>query len=844
MVRPLPDPLHCVRVDRLFGVIVLTIVGLGPAPAHGQIANVTAITARSRSANESSITATCAAPSTGGCTACDACCMDISQGACDMCFAAQCANRCTGECNACDACCQPWFSAVADCDACVSATCTVHSPPPVLDEGGQGLLIAVLLPFFGRFFCDYILVWLHRLFCGEPELDFPTCIDRPFVQKEIRWSRQYMRPTITVFEDERRRQAFFDYGLAWKKYGGGEWESLLSVDSVTYRRDGYEAEAMVQRILAKAGAAATTAPTSESALNSPGHWDFFLSHGQAAAGDQVKTLSLLLKQRKKPDGSHYTVWYDNSMRDRSTAAMEEGVRCSDNFLLFLSGDPEMSDDGKGKEGSSCWKLFSQLCCCRHLSKEDEYQQLEKCDHHAQQPREDGMEQGHSESQVALDPEPGFEAMELGGQPRSAPDIQERTKAEKYHAGQRVWTRRSLEDGWELQCVASIAMDGSPLFHVQQNGQGQDTGEGMRRRRHVQAKLRVKDGERVWVAGCGDGPWYRGTVEGFAQDKALVRPEYSDGCITKYNDREKPRLEPARPVVWEKYRDDKPSTFLTLGRTVWVCTDYHQRLTGHGRDKIWQRGVVVDFEKDGSDPWPLVRVKGETEACPYCFIDPTIAPGFTFIDLLVSSKTWADAAERNDSSSTAALCKGLARLVFWHLLQPPLYFLVLVKYVDLIDPVQLGLGIAVGVREAIYFLSTLACCWANPAFLLVDVSASVRLGEHARDYEWRDPLWSGYPFLCMYVLAPEKYVGLSLASDGGLGMVGRNRGACGGCSLILAVALGVTSSMLDLCGVVALISGWRSGSLPLPLAVGYSVTTFALVASLLVGIPRAITRVLR
>ena len=32
--------------------------------------------------------------------------------------------------------------------------------------------------------------------------------------------------------------------------------------------------------------------------------------------------------------------------------MEEGVRCSDNFLLFLSGDPDMmSDDGKGKEAA-------------------------------------------------------------------------------------------------------------------------------------------------------------------------------------------------------------------------------------------------------------------------------------------------------------------------------------------------------------------------------------------------------------------------------------------------------------------------------------------------------------
>ena len=70
-------------------------------------------------------------------------------------------------------------------------------------------------------------------------------------------------------------------------------------------------------------------------LNPPGGWDFFLSHGQAAAGDQVKTLALLLRLAGK------TVWYDNEMADRSTAAMKEGVVRSRTFLLFLSGDPEI-----------------------------------------------------------------------------------------------------------------------------------------------------------------------------------------------------------------------------------------------------------------------------------------------------------------------------------------------------------------------------------------------------------------------------------------------------------------------------------------------------------------------
>jgi hypothetical protein len=66
-----------------------------------------------------------------------------------------------------------------------------------------------------------------------------------------------------------------------------------------------------------AAAGATAAP-----LNEPGHWDFFLSHGQAAAGDQCARLCLLLRQHGR------SVWYDNEMADRSTAAMEEGVRHS------------------------------------------------------------------------------------------------------------------------------------------------------------------------------------------------------------------------------------------------------------------------------------------------------------------------------------------------------------------------------------------------------------------------------------------------------------------------------------------------------------------------------------
>ena len=161
--------------------------------------------------------------------------------------------------------------------------------------------------------------------------DYPTCLDREFVQKELGWQKQYNRPLITVFEDEARRQGHFDYGKAWAKFTSGQFEYVLNVDSITYRRDKDEAEAMITRILRKASADRPV--PSPAPLNGPGCWDFFLSHGQAAAGDQVKTLCLLLRQRGR------TVWYDYEMDNRSTEAMEEGVKHSAHFLLFLSGDP-------------------------------------------------------------------------------------------------------------------------------------------------------------------------------------------------------------------------------------------------------------------------------------------------------------------------------------------------------------------------------------------------------------------------------------------------------------------------------------------------------------------------
>eukprot|EP01047_Picozoa_sp_COSAG01_P065982 COSAG01_NODE_9018_length_2581_cov_4.675262_1_plen_692_part_01 len=166
---------------------------------------------------------------------------------------------------------------------------------------------------------------------GDDSHPFRSCLDREYVQKEIRWAWKYKKKIIVLFEKDQRRAGFFDHGEAWGKYRGTAWEAILNIDAEPYQRDEGYAQVMVQKILQKTEglpAVAVAVP----ALNAPGSWDLFLSHAQATGGDQVQTTSLRLK------GAGQEVWYDNAMLDRSTAAMEEGVKHCRCFVLFLTGD--------------------------------------------------------------------------------------------------------------------------------------------------------------------------------------------------------------------------------------------------------------------------------------------------------------------------------------------------------------------------------------------------------------------------------------------------------------------------------------------------------------------------
>ena len=172
---------------------------------------------------------------------------------------------------------------------------------------------------------------------GSPgsRLGYLTCLDRPFVQKEIRWARQHNKKIITLYESERDRPSYFDYSKATDKYEGTEWEDILGIDAIKYQREQFLAEAMMQNVLAKMSTEAVAAAGIP--INMPGWWEFFLSHHQSLGGDQMKTLSLLFEKKHKSN------WYDNGQLDKSVTAMEEGVAHCQNFVLLLTADASTAE---------------------------------------------------------------------------------------------------------------------------------------------------------------------------------------------------------------------------------------------------------------------------------------------------------------------------------------------------------------------------------------------------------------------------------------------------------------------------------------------------------------------
>ena len=176
------------------------------------------------------------------------------------------------------------------------------------------------------------------------------------------------------------------------------------------------------------------------------------------------------------------------------------------------------------------------------------------------------------------------------------------------------------------------------------------------------------------------------------------------------------------------------------------------------------------------------------------------------NLTWSGCSWAAAVEANGMSPREALATGIAKLQFWHVLPPVLYFYGFIDAYSTLEPLQRGFGCGVAVREAVYLLSILMCAWINPACLLVDIGASVRDGS--------EPRYSGLTSLAIYVLAPERFAVIALMEKGGLDR-----------DDLMTLAFLLVLPLLDFCGLGALGAGLGAGNLQPALAVGYSVTTF-------------------
>ena len=179
--------------------------------------------------------------------------------------------------------------------------------------------------------------------------------------------------------------------------------------------------------------------------------------------------------------------------------------------------------------------------------------------------------------------------------------------------------------------------------------------------------------------------------------------------------------------------------------------------------------------------------------------------FTMLALCSDGSSWDAALAWRGHLHCTGTTLGALNCVLLHTLQPVAYLAVLSTYAGVLPSLQLALGAVVAARECSYLLATVACVWVNPAFLLVDIGASL-----AHDAEGR--LWhGGHCLAVMWALAPEKFVAAALLDAGGL-----HRRDLFGFSWIFG-------GVCDLCAVAALAAGAVSGVLPLPLAVGLCAT---------------------
>ena len=169
---------------------------------------------------------------------------------------------------------------------------------------------------------------------------------------------------------------------------------------------------------------------------------------------------------------------------------------------------------------------------------------------------------------------------------------------------------------------------------------------------------------------------------------------------------------------------------------------------------------------------------------------------------VHTCTWDEARTMHGYSQCKAFMIGTIRFIFWHILQPISYLILLYIYHDALSNAQLILGCIIGIRESIYFSLLLIVLIMKPSFLLVDISA--------------DPGWGSFMLsLSLYIFAPDIFVYMILA-ESKLFKTSTH--------IWIHRAILIIFIIMNYCAIVALILGIKMKSLPIPLSIGYFFTT--------------------
>ena len=216
-------------------------------------------------------------------------------------------------------------------------------------------------------------------------------------------------------------------------------------------------------------------------------------------------------------------------------------------------------------------------------------------------------------------------------------------------------------------------------------------------------------------------------------------------------------------------------------------------------------------------------------------------------LRASVQNWERTRKRAGLGPVTALVLGLMRLLLWHLLQPVVYLVAVFIYWKRLYAHWLWAALVLAAREAWYGLMALACAWAQPSYLLVDVPSSWRRRRRRVDGEWALAAQGAHrerPAVLTYVFSPEKLVigwlTRALHAMGGgwrrylspmicaVSFVALLAGELVGCATVAAAAADAGLLGPDLSRQVSMYEFWN---LPLPVRIGFGLTAAATISSL-------------